>query len=260
MHPFNDFSEAFPLHPGKGVGGGVDINCDMGEGIGHDAAIMPFITSANIACGYHAGDEDTMKQTIDLAIQHKVFIGAHPSFPDRENFGRTDIRLPLGEVYDLVTRQIHLLSEISRTAGVSLHHVKPHGALYNMAAREKPIAAVIALAVKDVDEKLILYGLSGSHLIREAQKVGVKQVSEVFADRTYQDNGWLTSRTIQGALINDTDKAVQQVLQMIREGTVTAVSGKVIPIVAETICIHGDGEHAVEFAKAIYDATRKLSA
>lgn len=234
-----------------------DTNCDMGEGIGNDEAIMPFINSANIACGYHAGNEDTMKRTVELAIQHNVAIGAHPSYLDRENFGRTDIRIPLGEVYDLVTKQIHLLGKITKTAGTSLHHVKPHGALYNMAARSKPLAAVVALAVKDVDEKLKLFGLSGSHLIKEGRKLGVKTVSEVFADRSYQDDGRLTPRSEPDALINDTNKVVQHVLQMIKEGMVTTVSGKIIPIVAETICIHGDGIHAVEFAKAIHDAINK---
>jgi 5-oxoprolinase (ATP-hydrolysing) subunit A len=234
-----------------------DINCDMGEGIGNDELIMPFITSANIACGFHAGDEDTMKRTVELAMKHNVFIGAHPSYLDRENFGRTDIRIPLGEMYDLVTKQIHLLNEITKQAGATLHHVKPHGALYNMCARAKPLAAVVALAIKDVDDRLKLYGLSGSHLIHEAKKIGVKAVSEVFADRTYQDNGRLTPRSKPEALINETDKVVQQVLQMIKEGSVTSVSGKMIPIVAETICIHGDGEHAVEFAKAIHDAINK---
>jgi UPF0271 protein len=141
--------------------------------------------------------------------------------------------------------------------GTGLHHVKPHGALYNMAARAKPLAAVVALAVKDVNEKLILYGLSGSHLINEAKKIGLKSASEVFADRTYQDDGRLTPRSKSGALITETDRAVQQVLQMIKEQTVTSVNGKIIPIVAETICIHGDGEYAVKFAKAIHDAIRK---
>jgi UPF0271 protein len=234
-----------------------DINCDMGEGISNDEAIMPFISSANIACGYHAGDEDTMKRTVELAMKHNIFIGAHPSYLDRENFGRTDIRIPLDEVYDLVTKQIHLLLEITKAAGTTLQHVKPHGALYNMAARAKPLAAVIALAVKDVDEQLKLYGLSGSHLINEAKKIGVKSVSEVFADRTYQDDGRLTPRSRPDALLNDANKVVQQVMQMIKEGTVTTVSGKIIPIAAETICIHGDGEHAVEFAQAIHEAIKK---
>ena len=235
----------------------IDINCDMGEGTGKDEAIMPFIDSANIACGYHAGDEDTMKRTVELAMKYNVSIGAHPSYLDKENFGRTDIRLPMNEVYDLVTKQIRLLRKRTNKAGAPLHHVKPHGALYNMAARTRSLAAVIALAIKDVDEKLELYGLSGSHLIHEARKIGVKPVSEVFADRTYQDDGRLTPRSTPGALINDKDKVVQQVLQMIKEGTVTTLSGKKIPILAETICIHGDGEHALEFAKAIHDALIK---
>jgi UPF0271 protein len=252
----NDSPKALSFGEGWGE---VSLNCDMGEGIGNDEAIMPFIHSANIACGYHAGDEETMKRTVELAMKYHVHIGAHPSYFDKENFGRTDIHIPLSEVYDLVTKQIHLLSEIAKTAGTNLHHVKPHGALYNMAARAKPLAAVVAFAVKDVDEKLELYGLSGSHLIEEAQKIGVKAVNEVFADRTYEDDGGLTPRINPGALINETGKAVQQVLQMIKKGTVTTVTGKLIPILAETICIHGDGEHAVEFAKAIHDAVGRLS-
>jgi UPF0271 protein len=233
---------------------GPDINCDMGEGSGHDAGIMPYISSASIACGFHAGDEETMKHTVELAMKHRVLIGAHPSFADRENFGRNEIRLPLNEVYDLVTEQVHRLGKIARAAGTSLHHVKPHGALYNMAAREKPLAAVIARAIKDVDEHLKIYGLCNSHLTEEAENTGIKAVSEVFADRSYQDNGMLTPRSGKDALINDTGKVVMQVLQMVEHGTVTAVSGKVIPVKAETICIHGDGEKAVDFAKAIYDA------
>jgi UPF0271 protein len=256
-HKLYDTSEIPPLHfVERGLRG--EVNCDMGEGFGNDEAIMPFISSANIACGYHAGDEDIMKHTVDLAIKHKVFIGAHPSFLDRENFGRTEMHLPLNQVYDLVTKQIHLLNEITKTAGVSLHHVKPHGALYNMAARTKPLAAVIALAVKDVDEKLKLYGLSDSHLIQEAQKIGIKTASEVFADRSYQEDGKLTPRSRPYALIEQADKMIQQVLQMIKEGTVTTMSGKIIPVIAETICIHGDGEHAVEFAKVIHDAIQKM--
>jgi UPF0271 protein len=246
-------SKLSPLHLWREAGGEVDINCDMGEGMGNDEAIMPFISSANIACGYHAGDEDTMKRTVELAMKYKVLIGAHPSYLDRKNFGRSDIRLPLSEVYDLVTKQIHLLRKITAAAGATLHHVKPHGALYNMAARAKPLASVLALAVKDADENLKLYGLSGSHLIKEAKKMGVKTISEIFADRRYQNDGRLTPRSKPEALIHETDQAVQQVLQMIKEGTVTTVSGKIIPIVAETICIHGDGIHAVEFAKAIHE-------
>ena len=235
----------------------VDINCDMGESIGNDEAIMPFISSSNIACGYHAGDEETMKRTIDLCLKYNVVIGTHPSFPDRENFGRTDMHLPSSQVYEMVVKQIRLLDEIANTAGTSLHHVKPHGALYNMAARSSQLAAIIVLAVKDVNEKLILYGLSGSHLISKAKAIGLKTASEVFADRTYLDNGKLTPRSNPNALISDADKAVQQTLQMVKEGNVTTVTGKIIPIIAETICIHGDGKYAVTFAKQIHESLEK---
>jgi len=231
----------------------IDINCDMGEGIGNDDLIMPFISSANIACGYHAGDEITMIKTVESALKHNVFIGAHPSFLDRQNFGRSDIRIPYADIYELVVKQINLLKGITGKYMTSIHHVKPHGALYNMSARTKKIAAVIALAVKDSGEDLVLYGLSGSHSIREAKLIGVKTASEVFADRTYQDDGKLTPRNLPEALIEDISKGIDQVLQMVKEETVTSISGKIIPIKAETICIHSDGKKAVEFAKAIRD-------
>jgi UPF0271 protein len=226
----------------------------MGEGVGNDEKIMPYISSANIACGFHAGDEITMKQTVGLCKKYNVSIGAHPSYADRENFGRTDIRLPQPEIYDLVKKQISILDEVAKTAGTSLHHVKPHGALYNMAARDKFLAPVVALAVFDSDYKLVLYGLSGSHLVKEGKNHGLKTASEVFADRTYKDDGSLTPRHKPDALIENAEQAVAQVLQMVNEGTVTTTSGKKIPIIAETVCIHGDGPHAVEFAKAIHKA------
>lgn len=236
-----------------------DINCDMGEGIGNDELIMPFITSANIACGYHAGDPETMWKTVELAIKHSVMIGAHPSFLDRNNFGRSEMNLDKGEVYGLVIQQLVILKEIVTGLDAKLHHVKPHGALYNMSAKDAALANCISKAVKDFDASLILFGLSGSHSISEAKAIGLATASEVFADRIYQDDGSLTPRSQPKALIEDADKAVQQVLQMIKEGTVTTVSGKTIPIVAETICIHGDGEHAVEFAKAIHESLVKNS-
>ena len=235
----------------------VSINCDMGEGIGNDEAIIPFIGSANIACGYHAGDPATMWQTVELAIKHNVTIGAHPSFPDKKIFGRTEMKLDNEEVYDLVTQQLIILNEIVTGLDTKLHHVKPHGALYNMSARDAALANTIAKAVKDFDSSLILFGLSGSHSISEAKATGLQTASEVFADRSYQDDGSLTPRSHPDALIEDADKAVQQVFQMIKEGTVTTVSGKIIPIIAETICIHGDGKHAVEFAKAIHETLVK---
>ena len=234
-----------------------DLNCDMGEGIGNDELIMPYITSANIACGYHAGDENTMHQTILLAQKYKVNIGAHPSFFDRQNFGRTEIKSSSKEVYELVFKQIKILQKIAADNNALLHHVKPHGALYNMAAKDKVLARSIAHAVKDCDENLVLFGLSNSFLITEPKAIGLKTASEVFADRTYQDDGNLTPRTQPDALIANTDEALQQVLMMVKHGKVKTVSGKEIPIVAETICIHGDGKNAVEFAKAINTALYK---
>ncbi len=228
-----------------------DLNCDMGEGIGNDELIMPYITSANIACGYHAGDENTIQQTIKLAKKYKVNIGAHPSFLDRENFGRTDMKLSPQEVYELALEQIKIIQKIANHNNVPLHHVKPHGALYNIAAKDKKLAKAIADAVNDIDDNLILYGLSNSFLISEAKAIGLKTKSEVFADRTYQDDRTLTPRTQPNALIENVDEAIQQVLMMVQKGKVKTVSGKEIPIVAETICIHGDGKHAVEFARKI---------
>ena len=229
-----------------------DLNCDMGEGFGNDELIMPYITSANIACGYHAGDEKTMLQTILLAKKHNVNIGAHPSFLDRGNFGRTEMKFSPQEVYELVSKQIIFLQKIAAKNEAALHHVKPHGALYNMAAKEKALAKAIAHAVKDCDKNLVLYGLSNSFLISEAKAILLETASEVFADRTYQDDGGLTPRSQPNASIENIDEAIQQVLMMLNKGKVKTVSGKEISIVAETICIHGDGEHAVEFAKAIH--------
>lgn len=236
----------------------IDINCDMGEGIGNDEAIMPFITSANIACGYHAGDEQTMRLTILLAKKHGVQIGAHPSFDDRENFGRTEIPCPPDEVYHLVYKQLVIFNKIADECEAKMHHVKPHGALYNMAARDEQLAAAIALAVKDFDRQLILYGLSNSHLISEAKKMGIRTKHEVFADRTYCEDGSLTPRSQPNALIEDEQKAVQQVLQMVEQKKVTTASGKTIPIDAETVCIHGDGKQAVAFAKKLHTALHKF--
>jgi UPF0271 protein len=227
----------------------IDINCDMAEGLPTDALLMPYISSANIACGYHAGDESVMKRTVELAVENAVAIGAHPGFADKENFGRTEIQLPLAQVYDLITKQLYILKKIT---GTKLHHIKPHGALYNMSARDPLLANTIAKAVFDFDDELLLFGLSGSHSITEAQKAGLNTASEVFADRTYQPNGSLTPRSQPNALIENTPQALEQALQMIQQQTVTAVNGKPVAIVADTICIHGDGPHAVDFAMNIY--------
>ena len=229
----------------------IDINCDMGEGIGNDKALMPFITSANIACGYHAGDEETVRTTIQLAKQHGVNVGVHPSFFDRENFGRTERKTTPEEVYRLITEQLFLFQKIADAMDVPVHHVKPHGALYNMAARDTALARAVAQAVKDFSANLVLFGLSGSVSITEAKALGLQTRSEVFADRTYQDDGSLTPRSQPGALIGDKEQCVEQVMQMITSKTVKTTFGKVIPVAVDTICIHGDGRYAVQFAKAI---------
>jgi len=230
----------------------------MGEGIGNDEELIAFITSANIACGYHAGDETTMHETVKLASQFGVAIGAHPSFLDRENFGRTERKdVTPEQVYVLITDQLKILHKIVVGNKAKLHHVKPHGALYNMAAKDAALSKAIAKSVFDFDEKLVLYGLSGSHLISEAELIGLKTASEVFADRTYQDDGSLTPRTQPNALITDEEQSLKQVFQMVEKGTVITTSGKEIPIVAETICLHGDGQNAVAFAKRIHEELKR---
>ncbi len=229
----------------------VDINCDMGEGMANDEALMAFISSANIACGYHAGDESLMEKTVMLALQHQVAIGAHPGFDDKENFGRVEVRLTPAEIYELVAMQVQLMRKVCKAAKARLCHVKPHGALYNMAAKDANIAGAIASAVFDIDPTLVFYGLSNSHLISGARAIGLKTANEVFADRTYGNDGSLTPRSQPDALIADEDTAIRQVLQMITNGQVTSVLGTRVPIKADTICIHGDGRHAVGFAKRI---------
>ncbi len=237
----------------------IDINCDMGEGIGNDESIMPFISSANIACGYHAGNEEIMKQTIELAIKNRVVIGAHPSFFDKENFGRTEKNLAVDEIYDLVILQLRTIDKIMQKSSQKLHHVKPHGALYNMSAKDPLIAKAIAQAIKDFDDDLILFGLSGSYSVSEAKAIDLKTANEVFADRTYQNDGSLTQRSLPNALIDDVEKSVQQALKMIREKSVTSVNGKNVSIIADTICIHGDGKNAVEFARQIFQSLTQNS-
>jgi UPF0271 protein len=231
----------------------IDINCDLGEGMGNEEAIMPFISSASIACGYHAGDEKTMWQTAELCLKHNIAIGAHPSFYDKENFGRAEIKADSDEIYDLVTQQLIILDEIVSSLDAKIYHVKPHGALYNLSAKRSTVAKAIAKAVKDFDEKLILFGLSGSVSVSEAKKLGLKTCNEVFADRIYLDDGSLMPRTKAGSVISDTGKAVQQALQLVKKGTVTTTNNKKIKLIADTICLHGDGKYAVEFAKAVYE-------
>ena len=237
----------------------IDLNCDMGEGLANDALLMPYISSANIACGYHAGDETIMKQTIETALLHHVSIGAHPGFDDKANFGRTEMQLPLQQVYDLVAEQVFLLTKIAATMGAQLHHVKPHGALYNMSAKDPALAAIIARAVYDADRGLSLFGLSGSYSVAEAKVLGLTAIAEVFADRTYCDDGSLTPRSMPGALITDEDISIKQVIRMIKEKTVVSTNNKQVKIKAETICLHGDGVHALAFAKRIHQTLQTNS-
>lgn len=229
----------------------------MGEGIGNDALIMPFISSANIACGFHAGDDDTIKQTIELALKHGVAIGAHPSFNDRGNFGRTPMDVSQNELYDLISIQLNRIIQIAEQLNAKIHHVKPHGALYNMAAKDAAMSSTIAKAVKNIDYGLVLYGLSNSYLINEAKAIGITTASEVFADRTYTDDGTLTPRSQPNALIEDEAMAIEQVLKMITAKNVYSTSGKIITINADTVCIHGDGVHAVSFAKKINETLKQ---
>jgi UPF0271 protein len=230
----------------------IDINCDMAEGIGNEAELMPWISSANIACGYHAGNDDLMKETVDLCLKYKVAIGAHPSFPDWENFGRTNMNFPGEQIQQIVLKQLIILKKIVDERGARLHHVKPHGALYNMAAKDPDLARSIAVAVKSFDASLILYGLSQSAMIREAKSLNLKTANEVFADRTYQSDGSLTPRTQPNALIESENRAVEQVIRFVKEGSVKTITGEIISLQADTICLHGDGAHAVPFAKLIH--------
>lgn len=230
----------------------VDLNCDMGEGYPNDAALMEYVSSVNIACGYHAGDDATMHATVRAAIEEGVSIGVHPSFPDRDNFGRTAMSLPPEQIREVVAEQIRIMQAVCDVEGTKLSHVKPHGALYNLSAKDPAVAAAIAKGIFDHDPILILYGLSGSVSIDEAKRLGLKTASEAFADRTYRDDGSLTPRTEPNSLILDTNVAAEQALRMITGGHVIAASGELVAINADTICIHGDGEHALEFAAAIH--------
>lgn len=219
--------------------------------MGRDAELMDYVSSINIACGFHAGDPTIIAETIKTAIKKGVSVGAHPSYPDLQGFGRREMALSPEEVFDVVLYQIAAVKGICEAYGIKLHHVKPHGALYNRAAKDPALAKAIVKAVKTLDKNLVFYGLAGSHLISEAEKIGLKTASEVFADRTYQPDGTLTPRTEPGALIENAERAVAQVLEMVKDQTVTAVSGEKIPIKADTVCIHGDTPQAPEFARTI---------
>lgn len=234
----------------------VDLNCDLGESFGtyqkgRDEDILDFVTSANIACGYHAGDPSVMRKTVKLALDKNVGIGAHPGLPDLMGFGRRPMQISPEEAYDMVVYQVGALYGFVKAEGGTMQHVKPHGALYNMAAKDEEIADAIAEAVYNLDPELILFGLSGSELVKAGNRAGLQTASEVFSDRTYQKDGALTSRTLPNALIEKEEESVAQVVRMVREGKVNSLQNVDIPIQADTICIHGDGARALEFAQTI---------
>ena len=230
-----------------------DLNCDLGEGAGHDAELMPLITSANIACGGHAGDEATMRATIKLAQAAGVDFGAHPSFIDRANFGRTELTLPPSQIKKDVELQIRVLASMGR-----ITHVKPHGALYNLAARDAEVAKAVVAAVLSVDPGLLLFGLSGGLLVKKGRAAGLRVVSEVFADRTYQPDGSLTPRSQPNAMVTDAQTCLAQAIRFVTDGKIRAVGGEDISVKADTICLHGDGPHAVEFALALRTGLQKV--
>ena len=235
----------------------IDLNCDLGESfgpytIGNDELVIPYVSSVNIACGFHAGDPATLEKTVQRAKIGGTKIGAHPGFDDRLHFGRRPLPVTEREVYQLVLYQLGALAAFCKANAVELHHVKPHGALYNMAAKDHFLARGIAKAVAAFDSSLILYGLSNSALIDAGQEVGLQTASEAFADRTYLADGTLSPRNMDGSVIHDEQQALAQVRQMVVHGTVTAVTGEEIPLNVDTICLHGDNEQALLFAKRLH--------
>ncbi|MCM3225683.1 UPF0271 protein [Terribacillus saccharophilus] len=234
----------------------IDLNSDLGESfgaytIGNDHEVLKYISSANIACGFHAGDHNVMLETVKAAAELGVGIGAHPGFPDLAGFGRREMKLSPKEIYNLVVYQVGAIQGAAKACGTYVQHVKPHGALYNMASKDSAIAEAIATAVYAVDPKLVLFGLAGSELVRAGEKAGLSVAQEVFADRTYQADGTLTPRSQANAMIHDVTVAVNRVIRMIQEGKVTAVDGTDIAIQADTICVHGDEPEALQFVQQL---------
>ena len=234
----------------------IDINCDMGESygawkMGADAEVMPLVSSANIACGFHGGDPATIRTTVRLALDHGVAIGAHPSLPDLQGFGRRVMRISPQDMYDLVVYQACAVEAFARAAGARLHHVKCHGMLYNMAANDEGLADAMARAVRDLGSGVILYTLSGSRSLSIARSMGLRVAGEVFADRGYADDGTLAPRGTPGAMIEDAAVAAQRAVAMLEKRFVTSLSGKPLPVSPDTLCLHGDQPGAVTFAQAI---------
>ena len=237
----------------------VDLNCDLGESfgvytLGHDEFVMPHVTSANLACGFHAGNPSVMRDTVGLAVEHGVAIGAHPGFSDLVGFGRRELQATPQEVEDLVAYQIGALAGVAAVEGARLRHVKPHGALYNMAARDQSLADAIARATLAVDRRLVLVGLSGSSLLEAGRNVGLAVASEVFADRAYDADGALVPRSYHGAVLTDPAEVVARALRMVREGAVAATTGERVNLRADTICVHGDTSGAADLAGRLRSA------
>jgi UPF0271 protein len=229
----------------------VDLNSDLGEGSGYDNELFELISSANIATGFHAGDSDTMHAAVYAAKEHCVAVGAHPSFFDRENFGRKELKVSNEEVFDAVAYQLGIFQAIASAVGMRPNHVKPHGALYNMAVREENLADTIARAIASVDPKLILFAPDNTELARAGKAHGLQIAREVFADRNYLNDGWLVPRTRPDALLRDPKEAAGRVMRMLREGKVRSVEGRDVDVRGETICVHGDTPGAVEFAREL---------
>ncbi|MDT9024434.1 MULTISPECIES: LamB/YcsF family protein [Rossellomorea] len=236
----------------------IDLNCDLGESfgtytIGQDEEMMKYVSSVNVACGFHAGDPLVMKQTVTNALSHNLKIGAHPGLPDLQGFGRRMIQITPEEAYALVQYQIGALLAFIEAQGGKLSHVKPHGALYNMAAKDSELAVSIAKAVFDLDPGLTLFGLSQSELTKAGAEIGLHVAHEVFADRTYQSDGSLTPRSLPNAVLHDENQVEKQVLRMVEKQEVVSTDGEVLSIKADTICLHGDNMAALNLAKRLYE-------
>lgn len=235
----------------------VDLNADLGEGAGHDDELLELVSSASIACGFHAADPVSILASIRAAQEHGVAVGAHPGFADRENFGRREVALPPEEVFALVAYQLGAFHALATAAGARVNHMKAHGALYNMAVRDENLAEAIAHAVRAIDPSLLLFAPGESALERAAQSAKLRVVREVFADRNYLTDGSLVSRTRPDALLHDPEEAAGRVLRMLREGVVRSVEGEDVEVHAETICLHGDTPGAVEFARSLRESLEK---
>lgn len=240
----------------------VDLNSDIGESFGNyklglDEEVVKYISSANIACGWHAGDPMVMENTVAMAIKEEVGLGAHPGYPDLMGFGRRELKTTPGEAKNYIKYQIGALWAFAQSKGAKLQHVKPHGAFYNMAAKDAELAKAIAQGIYEVDKDLILVGLANSELTKAGKQVGLRVANEVFADRAYNTDGTLVSRKKEGAVIHDTNLAISRVLRMVKEGKVEAINGQDISIQADTICVHGDNPQAVAFVKTIRDTLQR---